>query len=240
MEYIEGMDLNNKVIKILNLKHGVEVSNFYKKHGIDVLYYSFSNTEEKCSSFIYYGLHNYIFNNYNIDDVKKYNLQIITLPLNSPANLEATIINITNDQIISRTNLKNIYDVACSAWKAKLSEKITNNNLFAETINFTDSEVEEMFNAASPSQKSILEKYFLRPTDNIAIRKNAFNEVLPECLKEFNMKAFGQARKIELINGAATDKNHIFRGLLVYGMDIEIIESKLDMSKQIIFKNKTR
>ena len=60
---------------------------------------------------------------------------------------------------ITREQLKKIYDVACGGWKEKITE-YAGRNLFGDTIAFTQTEVDEMFKAASLSQTAVLANIF--------------------------------------------------------------------------------
>ena len=60
---------------------------------------------------------------------------------------------------ITREQLKKIYDVACFDWKEKITE-YAGRNPFGDTIAFTQTEVDEMFKAASLSQTAVLANIF--------------------------------------------------------------------------------
>lgn len=60
---------------------------------------------------------------------------------------------------ITREQLKKIYDVACGGWKEKITE-YAGRNPFGDTIEFTQTEVGEMFKAASLSQTAVLANIF--------------------------------------------------------------------------------
>ena len=64
-----------------------------------------------------------------------------------------------NKQTITRENLGEIAAIACQSWKSKL-EEYARRNPYGSTIEFTDSEVDEMFNAADLNQKPTLLKFF--------------------------------------------------------------------------------
>ena len=65
--------MNNKVIKVLDLKHGIRVIEFWKKY---------CDTGRMIGDTVgdYYGLINGRFDFWTIDEVKKYNAEIIELP----------------------------------------------------------------------------------------------------------------------------------------------------------------
>ncbi len=64
-----------------------------------------------------------------------------------------------NMNTISRTDLGKIHNIACSTWKTKL-EKLGSRNPFSGTIELTQSEVDEMFKAATPDQRPTLVNIF--------------------------------------------------------------------------------
>lgn len=67
---------------------------------------------------------------------------------------------------ITREQLKKIYDVACGGWKEKITE-YAGRNPFGDTIAFTQTEVDEMFKAASLSQTAVLANIFGKQTHEI-------------------------------------------------------------------------
>jgi hypothetical protein len=71
---------------------------------------------------------------------------------------------------ITRAQLKDIYDVACATWKGKI-EAFAKRNIFGDTINFTQKEVDEMFKAATTSQIPVLEGIFGKQIEDIDLSK---------------------------------------------------------------------
>jgi len=69
-------------------------------------------------------------------------------------------------QSITRAQLKEIHDVACSGWRKKI-EEFAQRNPFGDTIEFTDKEVQEMFDAATPSQLEVIKRLFKKPFKDI-------------------------------------------------------------------------
>lgn len=132
-----------------------------------------SNNEEDGRKCIYYGLCNNKFSCFDISEVKQHLLQIVTL---SDVSLGTKSIEVIPVQSISRTNLEKIYKT-CPAWRKRFRAKINNTSIFKEEIEFTDTEVKEMFDTANSTQTVILQQYFSKPiTDNIAIKKGAFTD----------------------------------------------------------------
>jgi hypothetical protein len=67
---------------------------------------------------------------------------------------------------ITRTQLKEIYDVACNAWKGTLAEH-AGKNPFSDMVKFTQKEVDTMFKAATLDQTPVLEGIFGKQTAEI-------------------------------------------------------------------------
>lgn len=65
-------------------------------------------------------------------------------------------------QKISKTNLKEIWNVACETWKKKFEED-AKKDPFQDYVEYTDEEVKKMFDACTPGQLPIVSKYFTRP-----------------------------------------------------------------------------
>lgn len=71
---------------------------------------------------------------------------------------------IMNNQTITRENLKEIHNVACSSWKTKL-ENYAKRNPFDNEIYFTQEEINEMIQASDAAQVKVLKKFFSLPKD---------------------------------------------------------------------------
>ena len=67
---------------------------------------------------------------------------------------------------ITRSQLEEIYDVACAAWRDTIV-KYANRNPFGNIINFTQTEVDTMFKAATLDQTPVLEGIFGKQTAEI-------------------------------------------------------------------------
>ena len=63
------------------------------------------------------------------------------------------------ETIITRVELKKIYDVACQTWKSKI-EKYAQRNPFGEYIEFTEKEIQEMISACTKEQLPIVKEIF--------------------------------------------------------------------------------
>jgi len=79
---------------------------------------------------------------------------------------EQTKIEKMNTQSITRSQLKEIHDIACTGWQKKI-EEFAGRNPFGDTIEFTDAEVQEMFDAATSSQFEVINRLFKKPTKDI-------------------------------------------------------------------------
>lgn len=89
------MNLNNKVIEVLDLEHGQKVKKFFEDNGVDTNKYDFSTTKKDDCLFIFYGLLNNRFDNYCLKDVKRNNLEIIKLPEEKEEIVELTLKDIS-------------------------------------------------------------------------------------------------------------------------------------------------
>ena len=76
---------------------------------------------------------------------------------------------------ISRTDLGNIYDIACNTWKTKL-EKLGSRNPFSGTIELTQSEVDEMFKAATSDQRPTLVNIFGEQSNSVDLTGFKFDD----------------------------------------------------------------
>ena len=67
---------------------------------------------------------------------------------------------------VKKSELEQIHSVACSTWKSKIAE-LTLRNPFGELIELTQTEVDEMFAAATESQTAVLVSVFGKPTKGV-------------------------------------------------------------------------
>lgn len=100
--------------------------------------------------------------------------------------------------IITKTELKKIYEVACKDWKSKI-EKYTLRNAFGEDIEFSEKEIKEMISACSSEQLPIVKKVF-----NI-IETHKSLKTVEDCINKLTEKdeEVIQLRKLESIEGLA-------------------------------------
>jgi hypothetical protein len=67
---------------------------------------------------------------------------------------------------VKKSELEQIHSVACSTWKSKIAE-LTLRNPFGELIELTQTEVNEMFAAATAGQTAVLVSVFGKPTNAV-------------------------------------------------------------------------
>jgi hypothetical protein len=77
--------------------------------------------------------------------------------------------------VVERTELKNIYDIACNNWKSKI-EEFAKRTPFEKTVSFTEGEINTMINACTDVQLPIVSKIF--DIRDITSKISNFKEVL--------------------------------------------------------------
>ena len=135
-----------------------------EEHGMEI---------SEIDSFVYYS---YLTNNYCGDERtisniansdKKFNNRTSYEQWNQDTFLKACGIE-TNQNTKMKTynikisDLKKIHDVACNKWQSKIKALIT--DPFAESIELTQTQVDEMFKAAQDHQRPVLVEVFGEPT----------------------------------------------------------------------------
>ena len=94
------------------------------------------------------------------------------------------------NNMVSRKDLGRIHNIACSTWKTKL-EKLTSRNPFSDNIELTQSEVDEMFNAATVDQYPILVEIFGEQSKYLNVSKEGVGRFLSVRLcGEYQNKGF--------------------------------------------------
>ena len=89
----------------------------------------------------------------------------------------------------TRANMKQIYNVSCTAWKSKIIEMVSKYAVsqFSEEIILPQEEVDEMFRAASSTQKETLKEVFPNyKEDNNILREDISLEEWDDFLERFN------------------------------------------------------
>lgn len=76
-----------------------------------------------------------------------------------------------NKTEITRKQLKEIYDIACTTWQKKIEKEYASRNPWGDTIEFTQDEIDEMFKAARNNQVTVLENIFGKQTKEIDLSK---------------------------------------------------------------------
>lgn len=92
-----------------------------------------------------------------------------------------------NNVEITRKQLKDIHDVACSTWKKKIETEYATRNPWGDTIKFTQTEIDAMFGAATIGQKEVLEGIFGKQQGELDLRSNDIN------LKVDGLPVFGRS-----------------------------------------------
>ena len=72
--------MKNQVIEVLNREHGMKVIEYWKSKGVDTMGMCGSFNKEDSGTVCYYGVINDMFDCFTIEDVRKYNAEIIELP----------------------------------------------------------------------------------------------------------------------------------------------------------------
>lgn len=96
----------------------------------------------------------YCFHDKSIDSLRLATPQEI-IELYTPKQKEMT-------QKISKTDLKEIWNVACETWKKKFEED-AKKYPFQDYVEYTDEEVKNIFSACTSNQLPIVSKYFINP-----------------------------------------------------------------------------
>jgi hypothetical protein len=91
---------------------------------------------------------------------------------------------------ITKDQLKQIHDVACSGWKAKIIE-FAARNPFGNTVEFTSEEVAEMFKASDNKQTEVLEGIFGLQRKELDFRSDTIN------FSQDGIKIFGNSECAE-------------------------------------------
>jgi hypothetical protein len=119
-----------------------------------------------------YGYHYLVFTEddknkeWFVDDNNNKKVQITLSQLEEILKGETLKQNNMKTNTISRTDLGEIYDIACNTWKTKL-EKLALRNPFSDTIELTQSELDEMFKAATLDQRPVLVNIFGEQSNSV-------------------------------------------------------------------------
>jgi hypothetical protein len=78
---------------------------------------------------------------------------------------------------VKKSELEQIHNVACSTWKSKITG-LTLRNPFGELVELTQTEVDNMFAAATESQRPVLVAVFGEPNTEIDLSNAEFDGLL--------------------------------------------------------------
>ena len=78
---------------------------------------------------------------------------------------------------VKKAELEQIHTVACGEWKTRIAE-LTLRNPFGQLIELTQTEVDNMFAAATESQRPVLVAVFGEPNTEIDLSSNMFDRLL--------------------------------------------------------------
>jgi len=96
---------------------------------------------------------------------------------------------------VTRAQLKEIHDIACSTWKSKIVELARSFDEFENETSLTQSQVKEMFDAATSSQVPVLERIFPEYKKD----KNAFvSKFTNSVLGKLSEELFGGKTVLEI------------------------------------------
>ena len=101
-----------------------------------------------------------------VDDCDNKKVQITLSQLEGILKGDTLKQNNMKTNTISRTDLGKIHNIACPTWKKKI-ENLGSRNPFSLTIELTQSEVDEMFKAATPDQRPTLVNIFGEQSNQI-------------------------------------------------------------------------
>ena len=91
----------------------------------------------------------------------------------SSCDLELVTDSIDDYQIISRSDIREIYYAVCSKWREEIEKLVESHNIFEDTIKVPRKTLIEAYKEAGVSQTELLDKYFVRPKeDNRIVAKD--------------------------------------------------------------------
>ncbi len=144
--------MDNKVIKVLNKEHGAKVIAYWKSLGVNTRnYIGTANLVDFGDTYIYYGVINGHFSNYNLQNIKSANAKILELPTQK---LEEMNYKITPEQAQS------IIDIACPTWKTTLAKKWAIQIVKKEEIEVLKEFYKEMRCACDTNQHKVFDSIF--------------------------------------------------------------------------------
>jgi len=115
-------------------------------------------------------------------------------------------------QTISKLNLKKIHTVACTDWK-RIIESYASRDLFSDSIELTQIEIDRMFEVCTQEQFPILKK-FLKRTESLIDEINSFEDA---CEK---LGITDSENEINILNSLSTPNK--FKLIAFYKLEIII------------------
>lgn len=123
--------------------------------------------------------------------------------------------SINMKKILSRTDFKRIYEIACTNWKTKLAEKFKD-LLIQDTVEVDEEYYKIMRAACTPEQHKLFDEIFGKDIED-KYRMKAFSTPDNENLKAFCKEALEYEDAIEILHGVAKNKDDTGRGLWLRG-----------------------
>lgn len=114
-----NLKLNNTVIKVLNKEHGAKVIRWWKSMGVDTGGYEGTNAADDARTYVYYGLVDNVFSNWNYGYLHHKSVNIITLPKMLEDLTEKDIIHCPTQKMwdkVIKLNPKNTVQSSSYRW----------------------------------------------------------------------------------------------------------------------------
>jgi hypothetical protein len=80
----------------------------------------------------------------------------------------------TMNKTVKKSDLKKIHAVACTTWQGKIGQ-LAMRDVFGDTVELTQSEIDEMFKAADSSQTKVLEEVFGKQQKGLDFRSDTID-----------------------------------------------------------------
>jgi len=140
------MRKDNVVIKSVTAEDGPKILKYFQSLGVDTGDYSGSCYEEDGSEFIYYGVINGRFSNFEYEDVVDKSVAIIELPMSDKVTW-------------TREQFKSLHDIACNTWRPKLVEMFPD-FAFQDVCEINEVQYTKMYKACTPNQAMLMYNIF--------------------------------------------------------------------------------
>ena len=86
---------------------------------------------------------------------------------------QETKIEVMN-KTVKKSDLKKIHDVACTTWQGKIGQ-LAIRNVFGDTVELTQAEIDEMFKAANSVQTKVLEEVFGKQPEELDFQSSTID-----------------------------------------------------------------